>query len=58
MVLFFTRFTDEIFSLLISVIFIMEAFKDISGGWSFGVLTVFVSHAKVRLEALSFSLLV
>lgn len=31
MVLFFTRFTDEIFSLLISVIFIMEAFKDISG---------------------------
>eukprot|EP00903_Cladosiphon_okamuranus_P012263 g11501.t1 len=31
MVLFFTRFTDEIFSLLISVIFIMEATKDITG---------------------------
>lgn len=31
MVLYFTRFTDEIFSLLISVIFIMEATKDITG---------------------------
>ncbi|CAM9265250.1 unnamed protein product [Scytosiphon promiscuus] len=31
MVLFFTRFTDEIFSLLISLIFIMEATKDITG---------------------------
>jgi HCO3- transporter family len=31
MVLFFTRFTDEIFSLLISVIFIFEALKDLAG---------------------------
>ena len=35
MVLFFTRFTDEIFSLLISVIFIMEATKDITGATHF-----------------------
>jgi hypothetical protein len=28
---YFTRFTDEIFSLLISVIFIIEALKDLTG---------------------------
>ncbi|CAM9300496.1 unnamed protein product [Ectocarpus fasciculatus] len=49
MVLFFTRFTDEIFSLLISVIFIMEATKDITG--------VFVS-AGVPLVAATSTLVV
>lgn len=58
MVLFFTRFTDEIFSLLISVIFIMEAVKDISGGWRFDALTVFVPHSNSLQEAFFFRHLV
>ena len=53
---YFTRFTDEIFAALISVIFIVEAVKDVTS--SFGAegnglesafLTVILALAKLRL---------
>lgn len=54
MVLFFTRFTDEIFSLLISVIFIMEACKDITGEWRDVVYSPGGLPMVDRLEAFCF----